>query len=76
VLLSSGPRWLMIALAVQNLRVQDKKNTFAFGYGDLGKLGCQIQQAIATDSVLLVFSYSFSLIALVINPDLLRNDRY
>jgi len=54
----------MIALAVQNPRVQDNKNTFAFGYGDLGKLDSQIQQAIATASVLLVFSYPFSLIAL------------
>lgn len=53
-----------MALAVQNLRVQDNKNTFAFGYADLGKLDCQTQEAIATASVHLVFSSLISIITL------------
>jgi len=31
------------------------KTTFAFGYADLGKLDSQIEQAIATTSVHLIF---------------------
>lgn len=40
---------------------QDNKNTFAFGYADLGKLDSQTQEAIATGSVHLVFSNPISL---------------
>lgn len=39
VLLPSGPRWFMIVEDVQNHLDSDEKNTLAFGYIDLGKLG-------------------------------------